>query len=203
MTTKCSILTVGHSNHEVQFLINLLKQHGVTAVADIRSTPYSAAAPQFNRENLMPRLQSEGFKYVYLGDELGAHPQDPACYKQGKVQYSLQAKTSLFRQGLQRVISGAQKYRLALLCVEKDPLECHRSVLHAGELEAQSVDVVHILADGSIESHTDTMDRLLKGSKLDGGDLFRTREELVEEACRRQEHRIAYVNETMKDETST
>ena len=201
MATKSSILTVGHSNHEVQVLINLLRKHGVTAVADIRSTPYSAATPQFDRENLKPKLQSEGFKYVYLGDELGAHPQDPACYKDGKVQYRLQAKTLLFRQGLQRVISGAQKHRIALVCVEKDPLKCHRSVLIARELEAQSVDVAHILADGSIESHSDAMDRLLKESKLDRADLFRTREELVEEACTRQEHRVAYFNEKMNDVT--
>lgn len=203
MATKSSILTVGHSNHEVQVLVNLLRKHGVTAVADIRSEPYSAATPQFNRENLKPQLRSEGFRYVYLGDQLGAHPQDPACYKDGKVQYSRQAKTSLFKQGLQRVIAGAQKHTIALLCVEKDPLKCHRSVLIAGELEAQSVDVAHILADGSIEPHSEAMDRLLKEEKLDRADLFRTREELVEEACRRQEHRIAYVNETMKNETST
>lgn len=201
METKCSILTVGHSNHEMQVLINLLKKHGVTAVADIRTTPYSAAAPQFNRENLKPKLQSEGFKYAHLGNELGAHPQDPACYKDGKVAYSLQAKTSLFREGLQRVISGAEKHRIALLCVEKDPLDCHRSVLIARELEAQSVDVAHILADGSIETHGETMDRLLKDSKLDGADLFRTREDLVEEACRRQEHRVAHFDEKMKDAT--
>ena len=201
MATKSSILTVGHSNHEVQVLVNLLRKHGVTAVADIRSTPYSAATPQFDRENLKPKLQTEGFKYVYLGDELGAHPQDPACYKDGKVQYSLQAKTSLFRQGLQRVISGAQKHRIALLCVEKDPLKCHRSVLIARELEAQSVDVAHILADGGIESHSEAMDRLLTESKLDRRDLFRSREELVEEACRRQEQRVAYVNEKMNDGT--
>ena len=201
MATKTSILTVGHSNHEVQVLIDLLRKNGVTAVADIRSEPYSAAVPQFNRENLEPKLKSEGFKYVYLGNELGAHPQDPACYKDGKVHYSLQAKTSLFRQGLQRAISGAQKHRVALLCVEKDPLKCHRSVLIARELEAQSVDVAHVLADGGIESHSEAMDRLLKEEKLDRGDLFRTREELVEEACARQEHRVAHSDDKMKNAT--
>ena len=199
MATKCSILTVGHSNHEMQVLINLLKKHGVTAVADIRTTPYSTAAPQFNRENLKPKLRSEGFEYVHLGNELGAYPQDPACYKDGKVAYSLQAKTSSFREGLQRVISGAEKHRIALLCVEKDPLDCHRSVLIAPELEALAVDVAHILADGSIESHGEAMDRLLKEEKLDKGDLFRTREELVEEACARQERRVAHFDDKMKD----
>lgn len=201
MATKYSILTVGHSNHEMQVLVNLLKKHGVTAVADIRTTPYSAAAPQFNRDNLKPKLQSEGFKYVHLGNELGAHPQDPACYKDGKVAYSLQAQTSLFREGLQRVIAGAEKHRIALLCVEKDPLDCHRSVLIARELEAQSVDVAHILADGSIESNVEAIGRLLKDSKLDGADLFRNREDLVEEACRRQERRVAHFDEKMKDAT--
>jgi uncharacterized protein (DUF488 family) len=201
MATKTSILTVGHSNHEVQVLIDLLRKNGVTAVADIRSTPYSAATPQFNREALKPQLDAAGFKYVYLGNELGAHPQDPACYKDGKVQYRLQAKTSLFKQGLQRVISGAEKHKIALLCVEKDALKCHRSVLIARELEAQSVDVAHILAGGGIESHSQAMDRLLKEEKLDKGDLFRTREELVEEACARQEQRIAYFDEKMKNPT--
>ena len=191
---KLTILTVGHSNHELGHLLQILQANQVTAVADIRSEPYSGYNPQFGREALKSSLETSGINYVFLGDQLGAHPQDPACYKDKKVQYKLMAKTPLFQQGLKRVIAGAEQYRIALLCAEKEPLSCHRSVLISRELEALGLDVSHILEDGSVESQNEAMDRLLKQSGLGGGDLFRTKEQLIEDACARQEQEVAYVN---------
>src|SRR5882762_7374053 len=196
---KLTILTVGHSNHELGHLLQILQANQVTAVADIRSEPYSAYNPQFGREALKSSLETSGVNYVFLGDQLGARPQDPACYEDKKVQYKLMAKTPLFKQGLKRVVSGSEQHRIALLCSEKDPLDCHRSVLISRELEALGADVSHILEDGSLESQDEAMDRLLRQSGLGEGDLFRTKEQLIEDACAQQEQEVAYVNSSIEN----
>jgi uncharacterized protein (DUF488 family) len=172
--------------------IALLKQHGITALCDIRSRPYSRMNPQFNRENLKKSLQESGIIYVFLGKELGAQSKDDSCYLRGKIQYDRLAQTDLFRQGLDRVREGMKGHRLALMCAEKDPLECHRTILVARHLESLHITVEHIMEDGSLESHVQALSRLLRHLKLPEQDLFRSRNDMIEAAYRIQGERIAY-----------
>src|SRR5205809_4677843 len=106
-----AVLTIGHSKHTLERLIELLRGHGVTAVADVRSEPYSRFNPEFNREFLERMMMENEVAYVFLGRELGARSKDPTVYEQGRVQYRKLAQTNLFRAGLQRVINGAQSHR--------------------------------------------------------------------------------------------
>jgi uncharacterized protein (DUF488 family) len=193
-----SILTIGHSNHSIERFAELLTMHGVTAVADVRSAPYSRMNPQFNREVLQQELKRRKIAYVFLGRELGARSEDPSCYEGGRVQYRRLAQTELFRTGLERITKGAQSNRIALLCAEREPLSCHRTLLVARELEKLGATVGHILADGSVESNSAAMDRLLIMFHMQQPDMLCSREDLVEEACARQEQRIAYVDEDMR-----
>lgn len=186
------IFTVGHSNHSLERFIELLKQHGIEAVCDVRSSPYSRMYPQFNRENLKASLRQVDITYVFLGRELGARSLDSACYVDGKVQYERLAKTELFRGGLERVREGAAKYRVVLMCAEKDPLDCHRTVLVSRHLEALGLPVRHILGDGTLERHADVLVRLREKFHLPENDLFRSPEEVIEDAYRMQGERIAY-----------
>jgi uncharacterized protein (DUF488 family) len=149
--------------------------------------------PQFNREKLRADLKRVRSSYVFLGRELGARSEDPTCYVAGKVQYDLLARTTLFAQGLDRVCRGAQKYRVALLCAEKDPLTCHRCVLVSRYLIERQFDVQHILANGSLESHADALTRLMRELGLQNRELFRSRDDLVLEAYRLRGDEIAYV----------
>lgn len=192
------IFTVGHSTHSLEHFIELLQSVPITAIADVRSSPYSRFNPQFNRETLEKALKDCGIAYVFLGRELGARSDDPTCYEHGRVQYGRLAKTELFRQGLERVLKGAQSYRVALMCAEKEPLECHRTLLVSRALESQGVSVGHILADGRIESHPAAMTRLIGVVGLPKTDLFRSNEELIEAACELQEERIAYTKDTQQ-----
>lgn len=192
-----TVLTIGHSIHSLDVFIKLLRQHNVSALADVRSTPYSRANPQFNREPLEQYLKAQGIKYVFLGTELGARSNDLTCYEHGRVQYARVARTDLFRSGIDRVIRGANEFRIALMCAEKEPLDCHRTILVARALTELGVTVQHILADGRLESHDATMERLLKVVGLRDHDLFRSRDELMAEALGRQEQKVAYVNEKL------
>ncbi len=188
-----TVFTVGHSTHTVEKLIELLRRNEISAVADVRSQPYSRVNPQFNRESLKDALKRSGISYVFLGRELGARCNDRSCYVEGKVQYDRLAKTELFQEGLARVIEGAARHRIALLCAEKDPLICHRTILVIRQLVARGLRAAHILDNGRLEQHEDALDRLLREEGIRSQDFFKPRQELVDEAYAKRGNAIAYV----------
>jgi uncharacterized protein (DUF488 family) len=187
-----TVFTIGHSVHSPEVFLALLQGHEIGCLCDVRSHPYSRN-PQFNRENLMRDLKGAGIGYLFLGAELGARSADPACYDRGKVRYDRLAQTELFIRGLSRLADEAAKRRVALMCAEKDPLECHRTILVAPHILAAGFDVQHILADGSLESHADALGRLRRQLDLPEYDLFRTEADVIEDACRIQAGKIAFV----------
>ncbi|MGC9525129.1 MAG: DUF488 family protein [Limnospira sp.] len=200
------LFTVGHSNHPIEPFISLLQQHGVTALADVRSHPHSRHLPHFNKAELTAALESQGIRYVFLGKELGARSGNPACYVEGKAVYEKIAATDEFQAGLQRVISGLQTYNIALMCAEQDPLTCHRAILVCHHLKPFNLTINHILKTGELESHDQLESRLLsKQGFTEFADptapvqlsLFSnnlpSREDCLEEAYKRQGDEIAYV----------
>ena len=188
------ICTIGHSNHSIQVFVGLLRQHAVTAVADVRSIPYSRFNPQFRREKLQVALAEVGIQYVFLGEELGARSKDSSCYDAaGRVSYAKLAKTELFRRGIHRLKMGMAEHRISLMCAEREPLECHRTLLVARELVREGVAVSHILGDGSLETHDQALHRLARTLKLTDTDLFSNSADLIEQAYELQAARIAYV----------
>ena len=195
--TDQPIFTIGHSNHSLEDFLALLSGYGVTGVADVRSAPYSRFNPQFNRDALAAALKVRGVDYLYLGRELGGRPDDPACYDGGRIRYERVARTSGFREGVARVVDAAAASRVALMCAEKEPLDCHRTLLVARALDDEGMAVAHILATGDLEPHAKAMDRLMARFDLDpAGDLFRSRAEAVAQAIARQAGRIAFVRKS-------
>lgn len=197
---KPEVYTIGHSNHEISFFIALLREHNITALGDVRSHPYSRYVPQYSRELLKAALAAADIAYVFLGKELGARSKNPACYKKGRVQYDQLAKEPIFLKGIERVIQGINQYRIALMCTEKDPIECHRALLVARKLYETGIPANHILADGSLEAHESLESRLLTICKLPESDMFKNREEFVADAYVIQGERIAYQDEELADE---
>lgn len=187
-----TVFTIGHSTHTLEHFTSLLKLHGITAICDVRSKPYSQLNPHFNREELKSSLSVCGVRYVFLGKELGARSEDLACYEDGKVKYDRLAQTTEFRQGLERLQDGVKGFRLALMCAEKEPLECHRTILVARHLSVLGFDVQHILADGQLEGHGAAMNRLATILNLKQGHMFRPTEDIFDAAYKLQEERIAF-----------
>lgn len=209
-----SLYTVGHSNLEIEDFISLLQQHQITAVADVRSSPYSRRFPQFNQTAIQKSLKAINVSYVFLGKELGARTEDSNCYVEGKALYENIAKTELFSQGIQRIIKGLEHYKIALMCAEKDPITCHRTILVCRRLKQFDLDIHHILNDGSLESHSELEERLLQlfglsslqlqQPKVIQLSLFdrtpnsletppKSRAESLSEAYQKQGNKIAYV----------
>lgn len=188
------LFTIGHSIHSLPQFLDLLNKHQISAVCDVRSTPYSRLHPHFNREPLRQELKRHNIAYVFLGEELGGRSSDASCYDaEGRVQYDRIVGTDAFRRGLGRVREGLKNYRIALMCSEKDPLTCHRTILVCRHLRKErDLSILHILEDGQAEPHEESERRLLKLARMEQGDLFKSFHEQLEEAYDHQGQRIAY-----------
>jgi uncharacterized protein (DUF488 family) len=188
-----TLFTVGHSNHELPVFLALLAEHGVTAIADVRSQP-TCWLPHFERTPLTAALRGAMIDYVFLGQELGARRTERDCYEDGRADYERIGRLPAFQKGLARIRSGLTKRRICLLCAEKEPLDCHRTVLVCRHLRSQSVQIQHILADGTLEDHAVTERRLLKLTDVQP-TLFEpdlTQAELLEQAYEMRGREIAY-----------
>jgi uncharacterized protein (DUF488 family) len=188
------IYTIGYVSFTVEAFLETLRRHEITMVADVRSRPYSQYRPEFNRDTLRAFLAADGIVYAFLGDECGARIDAPECYVGGKVDFNRVKDHPRFQEGLKRLASEMKSHRIAILCAEKDPMTCHRTILVARRLAelSDAIVVKHILADGSVENHREMEQRLLKAHKLDRPDLFRSEAERLEEAYDHQGAKIAY-----------
>lgn len=156
------LFTIGHSNHTIEVFIGLLKKYEITAVADVRSQPHSRYFPQFNTSELKTALDKVNIRYVFLGRELGGRSKTTGCYDlTGKTLAENIGTTSEFSEGIKRLLENSQTDKIALMCAERDPITCHRSILVCHHLRKQSIKIAHILPDGSLESHADFQERLL------------------------------------------
>jgi uncharacterized protein (DUF488 family) len=187
-----AVYTIGHSSHAFSTFLELLAGARIDEVIDVRSMPYSRRHPQFTRESLVARLREHGIAYVFLGRELGARSPDPDVWEDGRVSFARLARTPAFLAGLERVRADSLERRVALLCAEREPLDCHRTLLICRALRAPDVELWHILATGELESHADTEQRLLAGDRGAQRDLFGDDAAALERAYDRLGARIAY-----------
>ena len=159
------IWTVGHSNKPVETLVALLRGQRIEVLADVRSQPYSRHNPQFRRESLRAPLEEAGIEYVFLGAELGGRPPEREFYDpNGHVRYDLVAGTERFQAGLERLLTGAAQYRVAIMCSEEDPARCHRRLLVTPALAERGVDVRHIRGDGRVVTEAELAQNPEQGS---------------------------------------
>lgn len=186
------LFTIGYSPHILDSFLRILKKYQITAVADVRSSPYSKYKPEFNKENFSKFLKRHQIAYVFLGDFCGARVDDASCYVNGKVDYALVAEKPKFKEGLKRIMDGLEKFRIALMCSEKDPITCHRTILICRNLMPVGTTIKHIMSNGRVEAHKSSEQRLLKLFNLNHPEMFRSEEERLNEAYSRQGEEIAY-----------
>jgi uncharacterized protein (DUF488 family) len=150
------LFTIGHSNQALDDFLDLLQQHRIAAVADVRTVPRSRYVPHFSAGPLREALAGRGISYIPMGHELGGRPEGDEFYDaEGHVLYGRLAATPAFRGGLDQVLAGAQTSRIALLCSEEDPGRCHRHLLIGRVLRGRGVPVSHIRRDGSVETEAE------------------------------------------------
>jgi uncharacterized protein (DUF488 family) len=193
MKRATTILTIGHSRHSIERFVALLEAAQVTAIADVRSAPVSRFSPQFNKNALAASLAARSIAYEFFGKELGGRPDRPELYTQGVADYEKMAAAPEFRAGLTRLMEVAEQYRVAAMCSEAEPLDCHRCLLVGPALTGAGIDVGHILSSGEIITHAQTEERLLQLERLaEPGLLLRSRDDRLAEAYRARCRKAAY-----------
>jgi uncharacterized protein (DUF488 family) len=165
-----TIKTIGHSTHSIERFIDLLKNGGVELLVDVRSMPWSRRHPQFGKERLAKSLEAAGLSYVWEGAALGG--------KGGS--YIEAAARPNFIEALDRLIDRAKTTTVCLMCAEKEPLDCHRTVLVSRRLAERGAAIEHLLADAGTHPHHDVEEMLL--ARKGGSDLFDDRAQLLARA---------------------
>ena len=196
------LYTVGHSNHDAETFLALLRSVGVDLVADVRSAPFSQQYPQFNQSVLRRLLDEGGIGYSFFGDELGGRPSDPGLYdEEGRVDYQQIRRTPAFSAGIDTLCRKLEESVVTLMCSEEDPLDCHRSLLISAALAERGIRPAHLRGDGRLESSDQLDERLLAETKTGAGllrGLFAAeltaedRRQLLEDAYRIQARRKGY-----------
>jgi len=192
VTSPFDLFTIGHSSHPIERFLALLAAPGVTGVVDVRSRPFSRRFPWFSQTRLAQHLQGQSIAYLPRGDALGGRPDDPALLRDGIADYEAIAATRHFQSGLDEISALSKHGRPCLMCAEREPLDCHRFLLVARALADRGLRVAHLLADGSIEPHAATEDRLLAAIGADV-DLFSVnRAARLADAYRRRAGAVAF-----------
>jgi uncharacterized protein (DUF488 family) len=195
------IYTIGHSNLSFESFATLLCMHKINLVCDVRSTPISRF-PQFCQIELKLALEGIGIRYTHAGRSLGARSSDANDYIKGQVKYDRLAAKPLFAKAIKRLSYDATHFRIAIMCAEREPLECHRAILVARHLVSEGVPVLHILANGRLEPHHESMRRLIDLLGLPSLRMMVDPEELLLEAYAEQEARIAYQDRRPTERTN-
>lgn len=196
------LFTIGHSHHSIDHFLDLLNAFRISAIADVRSSPYSKYSPQFNKDVLENVLSNVGIDYVFMGDELGARRSESSCYVDDQAKYERIAQLPAFHCGIEKVLEGIERYIIALMCSESDPITCHRTILVCRELKriCPDLQITHILGDGTEERQDASEKRLVKLHKLQPelfGDLT-SASGLIERAYDLQAEKIAYKKELVE-----
>jgi uncharacterized protein (DUF488 family) len=159
------LITLGYGKRSIEESIDLLEQHEVRFLVDVRSAPYSRYQPDFSHDTLKTHLRAHAITYLYMGEELGGRPKDRSCYdEQDRVLYDVCRQRPAFRHGIERLRTAwEQGRRVALLCSESRPENCHRSKLIGPALIEHGIEVIHLDEDGATVSQQDVMARLEEG----------------------------------------
>lgn len=186
------IFTIGHSTNSIERFIGMLREANISAIADVRSSPWSRHNPHFNRPDLKSSLRSFGIDYRFYGKQLGGRPADPSLFHGSTADYEAMALTAEFGEGLEMVLAGSAKHRLALMCSEHNPLDCHRCLLVGRALAERGAAVRHILSEGAVVAQQQIEEELLAMSGRSTEDFFVPRSEQLRAAYRDRSLKVAF-----------
>ncbi|MBL7811804.1 MAG: DUF488 domain-containing protein [Bacteroidetes bacterium] len=199
MENKPIIYTVGHSTHQLDYFLELLKEYGVTCLIDVRSVAASSYNPQYNKEPLTNFLKRNGIQYLHFAEEFGARHNDPDLLDdEGKVDFAKVRKSWAFKNGVERIWQGLDKgFTISLMCSESEPFDCHRFSMVSIALDKDGFDVKHIMKDKTLKTNADLENQLLKkyDKKLPKPDMFNpnvTLDDQLKEAYRLKNKEIAF-----------
>lgn len=193
------VYTIGYSTYKFNSFLLLLQKYGIDCVVDVRSIPYSKAFPAYNKEALQASLQSNEIQYCDFSLEFGARQQSSEFYTKDMVMdFEKYIASEQFRSGVMRLQDIlANSKNIALMCAERDPLDCHRAIMISRGLSQSQITVHHIVGKDVI-LHSDLEKQLVelyfpkaaKTTVIGSEDWQR----LLQEAYHKRNLRIGFFN---------
>lgn len=166
-----TIYSIGHGNKKIEIFVNELSHFNILYLIDVRSKPFSKWNPHFNQDLLESELKQHGINYIFLGDKLGGLPKDKSCYVNGKVDYNIVKEKDFFKESLKRLVTAHVKgIKVAIMCSEAKPEECHRTKLIGEELRKKNISINHIVSEKLLKLQETVMLELTEGKGI--VDLF-------------------------------
>ncbi len=156
------LYTIGHSTFDTELFLKRLQDNDIGFVIDVRSTPFSKYANQYNKDRIEKFLKENDINYFHMGEHFGARQKDTKYYPHEYLDFELFRNSDIFQKGMKNIERGLEKYNIALMCTEKDPIDCHRAIMVGRGFELDGVDVGHIMPDGNLLTQKDFNDRLLE-----------------------------------------
>ena len=155
------IFTIGYSGFpKVEDFITALKQYNIQILIDVLSSPFSAYYETYNKDRLDSILRNNSIFYTNYAKQFGARQDNRDFYKNGRLDFETFSKSEQFLAGVSRVEESSAV--VALMCAEKQPSECHRTILVARALSERGHDITHILPDGITLTQRDIDAELLE-----------------------------------------
>jgi uncharacterized protein (DUF488 family) len=153
-----TVFTIGHGAADFAAVAEVLADHGVATIVDVRSHPHSRHAPEFARPVLAGLAAASGFGYRWMGDALGGRPTDPGLLAaDGTPEEAALRRSPRFKAALVDLTALAAGAPVVLLCAEEYPGHCHRARVIAPALEEMGLHVLHLLHDGTALPHQDSL----------------------------------------------
>lgn len=187
------LYSIGCSTLSLNDFIQNLKNHNISVIADVRSVPYSKTTPQFNKEELIRELRKNHILYGDFSKEFGARRTELSVYESGRVSFDKTKKLQIFSDGINRIEKGlSMGYSIALMCTEKNPLDCHRfSLVSRGIYEKSGIECEHILTSSDVIKTSQLENEMLRKFGLEM-DFFLSREDRIKDAYKLLNENIGY-----------
>lgn len=139
------IYTVGHSNHTIDYFIEIIKEFGIDTIVEIRSVPNSKYLKHFNKSNLINELSKHNIKYLDMSKYLGGRPEDKSVLNiDNKIELHKIEGKNWYQEAIDRLVNISKKSRIAIMCSEENPANCHRGYIISHTLLNRGEEIIHI-----------------------------------------------------------
>lgn len=196
-----TVYTIGYSGFNIDDFIKTLKEKNISLVIDVRSTPYSQYYAEYNKENLSTILEKSHIYYRNYFSEFGARQGERKYYPNGYLDFEIFSKSESFLSGVEKLKKSMEKnYTFALLCSEKDPIMCHRTILVSRAFHMRGYKIIHLMSDGISITQEDIEERLLniffpERNQISMFTPTLSKQEYINESYKKQNEKIGYTIE--------
>ena len=204
MFSDKTVFTIGYSGFPDQKdFIQCLKINKIRLLIDVRSSPFSAYYQQYDKPVIAELLKSNGIQYRNFAREFGARQENKEFYRNGRLDFELFTKSAQFLEGVEKIKLAIERgYSPALMCAEKEPSTCHRTIMVSRHFYEKGFPVCHLMPDSKTKTQQDIETELLdtyfkNRNQVSLFEEYKSDDVLIPEAYKMRNDEIGYREEEL------